>query len=527
MLTSFHRYWLRFLAISTLVALVTTISGPVLLTHLAAQEAVEATPVTEAEADATLGGDDAPAGDDTVTFIAVADAYVLEEAPEDNFGDEPRLITDEELYSSSYIRFEVTGVTRVVEQATLRLWVLDSTGHAPTLWLAPSVEWSEEEVTWNSRPALDREIENKERGEVEEGEWLEYDVTSAVTGNGVYTFVLVPESTDGMDVTAREAPEDKPELALGLGEATASSDPMASGEAPVLLAAGDIASCNNDGDELTAKLLDEQPGFIAMLGDAAYPDGTEQEFKDCYDPTWGRHKDRTMPAVGNHEYNTDNAEPYFDYFGPVAGAPDEGFYSYDLGIWHVVVLNTNINVSAGSPQELWLREDLAANPAQCTLAYSHQPRFSSGEHGSTPSLDALYTALYEHGVEVLLSGHDHSYERFAPQDPEGEADLEYGIRQFVVGTGGIPLRSFSEFQPNSEVRTGEAHGVLRLQLYSDGYDWEFLSVEGSTFYDSGRGYCHDVPDLEDGDESGQTVQPVWASSDSRRSQRLAGRHIVS
>ena len=238
---------------------------------------------------------------------------------------------------------------------------------------------------------------------------------------------------------------------------------------PVLLAAGDIASCASSGDEATAALLDSLGGTIAALGDIVYDSGTSQEFATCYHPSWGRHKSRTRPAVGNHEYVTPGGAGYFGYFGDAAGDPSKGYYSYELGSWHVVVLNSNcaqVGCGVGSPQEQWLRADLAAHPTACTLAYWHHPRFSSSNvHGNHPELEPLWWALYEHGADIVLSGHDHNYERFAPQDSNGALDWDRGIRQFVVGTGGRSHYGFATTQPNSEVRNGDTFGVLRLRLH--------------------------------------------------------------
>ena len=188
----------------------------------------------------------------------------------------------------------------------------------------------------------------------------------------------------------------------------------------VLVGAGDIAGCSSDGDEATAKLLDSIPGTVFTTGDNAYPSGTMSEFLDCYDPSWGRHKARTYPSSGNHDYGTQGAAGYYAYFGSVAGDPDKGYYSYDLGSWHIVVLNSNIQEGAGSDQEQWLRADLAAHPVACTLAYWHHPRFSSGDvHGSDGKMQSLWQALYDFGADVVLNGHEHNYERFALQDPRG------------------------------------------------------------------------------------------------------------
>ena len=221
--------------------------------------------------------------------------------------------------------------------------------------------------------------------------------------------------------------------------------PAAAAEDPVIVAAGDIGDCATTGDEATAVLLDGIPGTVAALGDTAYPSGTAANFRDCYAPTWGRHRARTRPAVGNHEYKTTSAAtPYFDYFGSAAGPRGKGWYSYDLGAWHVVVLNSNCAFVGGcgpsSAQVTWLKADLAANAGDHVLAYFHHPRYSSGEHGNEGGVQTLWEVLYAAGAELVLNGHDHSYERFAPQDPWGRADATFGIREFVVGTGGTALR---------------------------------------------------------------------------------------
>jgi len=262
-----------------------------------------------------------------------------------------------------------------------------------------------------------------------------------------------------------------------------------------LLAAGDIASCTSTGDEATAALLDARPNAtIATLGDNVYENGTASEFANCYDPTWGRHKDRTRPALGNHEYGVFRAGGYFGAFGAAAGEAPLGWYSYDLGTWHVIVLNSNCEVvgcATGGSQDRFLRDDLAAHPVRCTLAIWHHPRWSSGTtHGPTVAMHSLYTALYELGVDVLLSGHEHNYERFAPLDPAGQVDPARGVRQFVVGTGGRSHYPFGPPAPGSEVRNDNTFGVLALTLRPGSYQWQFVPVEGKTFTDSGSGNCH-------------------------------------
>ena len=263
----------------------------------------------------------------------------------------------------------------------------------------------------------------------------------------------------------------------------------------VLVGAGDIADCKSlAGAEATAKLLGNIPGTVMAVGDLAYPDGSKENFV-CYDKTWGLARARTRPAPGNHEFHSSGATPYFDYFGVLAGDPKTGYYSYDLGAWHIIVLNSECRdvggCEAGSPEEKWLRANLASHPVACTLAYWHKPLFSSGSaHGNDLTMKPLWDALYEANADVVVNGHDHDYERFAPQTPDGAPDPGRGIREFVVGTGGKSHRPFSEPKPNSEVRDATAFGVLKLTLKSKSYNWQFIPEEGKTFTDSGSGACH-------------------------------------
>jgi acid phosphatase type 7 len=268
---------------------------------------------------------------------------------------------------------------------------------------------------------------------------------------------------------------------------------------PILVGAGDIADCSSEYQanqaKATAKLLDNIEGSVFTTGDNAYPSGTDEDFENCYEPTWGRHKDRTHPTPGNHEYDTANASGYFNYFGAAAGDPSEGYYSYDLDDWHIISLNGECKEVGGceedSPMLRWLKEDLAANPKRCTVAYFHEPLFSSrGMHGNNPKMKPSWDILYQAGVDVVVNGHDHAYERFAPQDPNGVADSARGIREFVVGTGGAALRQIEEPRPNSEVQNDDTYGVLKLTLHATSYDWEFVPVAGQTFTDSGSESCH-------------------------------------
>jgi hypothetical protein len=258
----------------------------------------------------------------------------------------------------------------------------------------------------------------------------------------------------------------------------------------VFVGAGDIADCGSSGDEATAALLDGIAGTVFTTGDNVYNDGSATQFAQCYEPTWGRHAARTRPSPGNHDYRTSGATGYFAYFGANAGDAGVGYYSFDLGEWHIVSLNSNISMSAGSTQEQWLRADLAATTRACVLAYWHHPRFSSGDHGSDTGPGPLWQALYDLGADVVLAGHDHNYERFAPQTPDGVRDDARGLRQFVVGTGGTGFRSVGTPIANSETTNDDTFGVLKLTLSPGAYTWEFVPVAGGSYRDAGTGTCH-------------------------------------
>lgn len=260
----------------------------------------------------------------------------------------------------------------------------------------------------------------------------------------------------------------------------------------VLVGAGDIAGCETTDDELTAELLDEIEGTVFTLGDNAYTSGTAAEFSRCYEPTWGRHRERTRPIPGNHDYWTPDAAGYFDYFGERAGDPDEGFYVYSVGGWRVYALNSNCEeiggCDAGSPQYEWLASELRSDEAECSVAYWHQPIVTAAE---TPGIDdvvPLFELLYDAGTEVLLNASSHSYERFAPLAPDRSIDLDRGIRVFVVGTGGAALRPLGPPLPATQAADDSTHGVLKLSLHDGSYDWSFVPADG-VFRDNGTGTC--------------------------------------
>jgi hypothetical protein len=258
---------------------------------------------------------------------------------------------------------------------------------------------------------------------------------------------------------------------------------------PVFVGAGDIAACGADGAEATARLLDQSEGTVFTLGDNAYESGTAEQFRDCYGPTWGRHKARTRPSPGNHDYVTPGAAAYYDYFGESAGPERRGYYSFDLGAWHIISLNSEIDAGPDSAQAQWLALDLAAHPAACTLAYWHKPLFSSGSvHGNDPHMRSIWSILANAGADVVLNGHDHIYERYAPQTVDGVADPQ-GMREFIVGVGGAEPYGLGVIQPNSEVRATRIFGVLKLKLHATSYDWEFVPAQAGAFSDAGRAGC--------------------------------------
>ena len=286
---------------------------------------------------------------------------------------------------------------------------------------------------------------------------------------------------------------------------TRTATPVTTGD-PVIAAAGDIACDPSDGNfnggngtsgscrqkAVSDLFVNRNFSAVLTLGDTQYEDGSLTKYQQSFDPSWGRAKSIIRPAVGNHEYLTAGASGYYNYFGAAAGDRTKGYYSYDIGAWHLIALNSNCSqvggCGAGSPQEQWLKSDLAAHPTMCTLAYWHHPRFSGGEHGSSTSYDAFWRALYAAGADIVLSGHDHDYERFAPQNPSGAADPN-GIQQFVVGTGGKNHYTFTTTLPNSLVRNSDTYGILKLTLHVASYDWQFVPEAGKTFTDSGTRNC--------------------------------------
>jgi hypothetical protein len=272
----------------------------------------------------------------------------------------------------------------------------------------------------------------------------------------------------------------------------------AAGAEQVIAAAGNIAKCSNKRHYATAELIDAIPGTVTVfpLGDNAFPNGSLAQYQDCYHPSWGRHFDRTHAVLGNHEYRTAGAQGAFDYFGDRVGPAGKGFYSFDLGEWHIIVLNTNggtaVPYTAGSEQVQWLIADLAANPKLCTMALFHEPRFFSSTTSGWTSASkpkVLWDALYAAGADVVLNGQMHHYERFAPQTPTGVRDDARGIREFNVGVGGESVLMPTVIASNSEARS-DNFGVLKMTLSATGYSWQFIPIPGQSFTDAGSGSCH-------------------------------------
>jgi hypothetical protein len=408
-------------------------------------------------------------------FTPSADAYVSSAARRRNFGRAKVLRIGPS--TRTYLRFTIGQLDAPVTHATLRLFTRSGTRGFTVR--SAGANWSERRITYANAPRPGGLVTSAARQRA--GRWIALDVTrlaSFAKGSKTVDFAL---KGAGTTFASRESGSRRPQLIV---EATA----------PTLLAAGDIAYCGTPWDEATAAIVNGIPGTVAALGDLAYDNGTTAEFNACYQPSWGAFKARTKPAPGNHEYGTPGATGYYGYWGAAAGNPAQGWYSYDLGGWHVVSLNSNCpsigGCGAGSPQEAWLRADLAAHPTRCTAAYWHHPRFSGGDVLSEPDMQPIWQALYDANADLVLTGHAHNYQRFAAQNAAGVADPVRGLREFVVGTGGHPVHHTVLPIANTEVTDATAWGVLKLTLRNSGYDWQFLPIAGQTFTDSGSQACH-------------------------------------
>jgi hypothetical protein len=474
----------------------------------------------------------------TSQFGPSADAYVSQTRPTANFGSAKQLLAGTTpKVRRSYLRFEVGNLSGTVAKATVRLYTEDTSQTGFEVRAVTDSGWDEQTITYNNAPPPGPVVATVPLASADA--FTSVDVTGLVSAGGVVSLAVT--AADRVRVASRESGELAPQLIIEaastgststsstsstssststtlalstttlaststtLGRTTTTLGPTTTtaataaggGVDPTIAAAGDIA-CDSSTpgattchQAATADLL-AAGNFTAVLGlgDHQYPSGALADFNAYYDPTWGQVKAKTYPAPGNHEYQTSGAAGYFAYFGDRAGPAGRGYYSFDVGSWHVISLNSEVSAAAGAAQETWLKGDLAASSQRCTLAYWHKPLFSSGPHGNNSSVKPLWEALYAAGAEVVLAGHDHDYERFAPQTPSGSADATGGIREFVVGTGGKEHYSISSTIPNSQVHNTDTYGVLRLTLHPEGYDWKFLPEAGRTFTDAGTDSCH-------------------------------------
>jgi acid phosphatase type 7 len=464
----------------------------------------------------TTVADEPPPPGQRLTFPVVADTFVAADRPEAAQGTSRVLVSAPQGAGRTLLRFAVRGLHGAVTDATLKVWVTSKLT-AGFQVATTGTAWDDATTSLPGAAAAGEVVGSS--GTVSGKGWAFVRVSAAVRGNGPVGLALL--SPDGVTRFASRESGRPAQLIVRAGRqprADARARPAGwSASDPVVAAAGDIACdeappASEDGGPAGAAcqqvatsdlLLRHRLAAVLALGDNQYEDGTLAKYRASYGPSWGRLKAITHPVPGNHDYvragGSLRPPGYFRYFGAAAGNPAEGYYSYDLGGWHLIALNSQCGAldgcRASSREERWLRRDLARHGgARCTLAYWHEPRFSSGPHGQEPVYDDLWRDLYAAGVDVVLNGHDHVYERFAPQDPDAQPDPARGIREFVVGTGGrshyTPARAFRTVQPNSEVRDSQAFGVLELTLHAGGYDWRFVPTPGGAFSDAGTGWCH-------------------------------------
>ena len=460
-----------------------------------------------------------------LTFNPNADSYVDSGSPSANYGTQPQLRGDGSPVVRSYLRFNVQGAGGTVTRATLHIYANSASTAGYEIRSVSNNTWVESTITYNNAPAVGSVLDTS--GSFNNGAWTSVDITAYITGNRAYNLALTVPGSTAISFASREVGNNAPQLVVetqsgpavtatatrtatavntatvtltATGTATATSTPTAtpsqtathtptsaptSSGSVVLVGAGDIANCSRTQDEQTALLLDNIPGTVFTAGDNAYVDGSYTEYLNCYDPNWGRHKSRTMPSPGNHDYLTSGAAGYFQYFNNIPS-----YYAYDLGAWRIYALNSEISVSSTSAQAIWLQNDLAANPRQCVLAYWHKARWSSGSnHGDNSAMQPIWQILYDAGAELVIAGHEHHYERFAEMNASGAA-VAQGLREIVAGTGGAALYPFGSPEAASQVRDNTAYGVLKLTLHSNSYDWQFVPAGTATFTDSGSSNCH-------------------------------------
>jgi acid phosphatase type 7 len=440
----------------------------------------------------------------TIRVTPVADAFVVGTLPRSNFGRGRTLMVDRRPPARAYLRFRVGGLAAPIRRATLQLYVTRVRGRGFRIAAVRSHRWSERRITAANAPALRGAAL---RAAVSRRGWISLDVSRLVRRPGIVDLALAFASPPGkITFASRESGRHAPRLIV---TNAVSND-------PVIAAAGNIA-CDptwaqfNGGNgtatdchqKATSDLLAKSTlAGVLTLGDAQYGCGGYSAYQQAFGPTWGRFLPVIHPTPGNHDYTTtggSNCDPtgrgagYFGYFGAAAGRFGRSYYSFDVGKWHIISLDSQCSAvggcGAGSAEETWLRADLAAHPARCTLAYWHYPVFSSGGEGSRPEARAFWQDLDSAGADVVLSAHEHDYERFAPQHVDGTASAR-GIREFIVGTGGRMRHEFKTIRKNSQVRDNNTWGVLELTLHPSSYDWRFVPVAGGGFTDVGSTACH-------------------------------------
>lgn len=441
---------------------------------------------------------------ETLSFTPTADAWVTEGAPATNLGTGALLEVDLDPAALAYLRFSIRGIGagREVTGVTLRMRNENGSEVGGRVFWIRDRTWGETTLTWSNRPPIDGEVLRGWTSVLPGDHTL--DLGAALAKDGILSLAIDSPVSNKAAWSSRESPN-PPALEVAVAPRAPAPDPEPR-LYPVVAVVGDVACAPDDplfnGGAGTPTACRQRKtsnlavrgdyDAILMLGDAQYEEGSLAEFNAVYDETWGRVKSITRPIPGNHEYRTPGADGYFDYFGTRARRASDGYYSFDIGAWHVVALNTSwncvpIECDDASPMATWLREDLAANDDACTLAMMHYPRWSSSE--DRPSTAALYQAMYEGGVDLLVTGHDHTYERFAPLDPDRQPDPN-GIRQFIAGTGGAYYHEISSPSANSEVLNNWTFGILELTLRPAGYDWNYVPVAGQTFTDAGSADCH-------------------------------------
>jgi hypothetical protein len=440
---------------------------------------------------------------DGTALTPVADAPVEAARASVNFaGDALRAEGAPDPDIRSYLMFNVPVSSAAIVGAKLRVYATSATVNGPGVYTT-GTDWSESSLTYSNKPPK-VSVRTDDKGAIAANAWVEYDVSSLVSGPGPYSFMLWTDSDDRVDFASREG-ANPPQLVLTYGNPSGS---------PTVAAVGDMACDPTDTNfnaglganglcvakSVSDPLVTAPPAAVLALGDEQYNTGSLAQFQQSYATSFGRLKAITRPIVGNHEYETAGAAGYFDYFngtgvqaGP-AGDRSKGYYSYDIGAWHLVALNSNcdqVPCAAGSAQEQWLRADLAAHPSACTVAYFHQPWFTSGPVAAAPPpvVRDLWQALYDGNTDLVLNGHAHSYERFAPQTPGGAVDTARGITEIVVGTGGKSHSAWTTIQPNSAAHDNVSFGFLQLTLDAGSFSWRYVPTSG-TFIDSGRAPCH-------------------------------------